>query len=288
MDSYLEEQSLGHKRKPLFSMIDFDHVIIDTLHLLLRGGGTLLDLAIGEIVERASWKEDCKGSKLIQLKPQSNKEDQEMKKEKIPVVVQQMKKIGVQFEFTQGKKGGISFKSLQGDQLKKTLKEFDLTQLFATERAGLIRQLWDGFLHLLEMIKRGNCHPQEISSKAKEWWELFCKKPTGGRYEIGRDGGLYSEQDATPYLHVLVEHSSDLVKMVGGLQPFSCDGLEKKGHLVQETFWRKTLKGGGKRKKEPIQSILELENRQLHWAIQEQDPINKKRKRNKLFKITKK
>lgn len=183
-----------------------------------------------------------------------------------------MLNIGVRFEFYQGKRGGVTFESLQGKDLKNVLANLKLSKLLNPRREALIPQLWSDFVLILDLIKKGDRQDSAyIKARAKAWWNLFTTPPTGEPNSRERIEGLYLMTDGTPYIHVFVEHCHQLVALHGGLDPFACDGLEKKGHLVQSFFWRRTMHGGGRHSLSPMQLFLERENRLLKWSRMDQE-----------------
>ena len=77
--------------------------------------------------------------------------------------------------------------------------------------------------------------------------------------------GMYAQDEVTPYIHILVDHCPKLAEIHGPLDIFACDGLEKKGHLFQMFFWRRTMKGGGIARQSPILLWMQRENRDIHF-----------------------
>ena len=167
-----------------------------------------------------------------------------------------MKEIGVTFEFLKDKKGNLNYKSLQGDQLRAALQKLDLRRFLEERQAAMCRDLWTEFLRIWTLIQKGKREDsQEIKFSAAAWWNLFISEPTGELNGEDWSPGLFTEEDATPYIHIFVEHAHQLVAKHGGLEIFCCDGLEKKGHLLQHFFWDQTMKGGGKQGN-PIREVM--------------------------------
>ena len=63
-----------------------------------------------------------------------------------------------------------------GDDKLCVLKNFDLTKLFDSKCAELIKSLWDGFAELYDLLGKRETDPQLFRLKAKEWYELFFKE----------------------------------------------------------------------------------------------------------------
>ncbi|RHZ61852.1 hypothetical protein Glove_345g94 [Diversispora epigaea] len=83
---------------------------------------------------------------------------------------------------------------------------------------------------------------------------------------------FYQASDITPYIHVLVYHIPEMIKIHNhfGLAAFSCSAVEKKNHQQVSHFFKKTTKDGGggkngKGRKSAILDILEHENRMLYF-----------------------
>ena len=80
---------------------------------------------------------------------------------------------------------------------------------------------------------------------------------------------MYHVQDITPYIHVLVNHVSEFLEIhrAFGLTAFSCSPVEKKNHMQVCLYFQNTLKDGGRERKSAILEILEHENRQLYFTL---------------------
>ena len=55
-----EWKKFGQNLLPLLQMIDFDHVIVDMLHVLLRIGNKLLGVLIEDILTNDQWEDNIK------------------------------------------------------------------------------------------------------------------------------------------------------------------------------------------------------------------------------------
>ena len=76
----------------------------------------------------------------------------------------------------------------------------------------------------------------------------------------------HSQNEVTPYIHVLVEHAPDLMKMHGNLAQFSNQGFEA-AHKYHKSLWLMTSRGGGKHKKSSILQMFELFYIQKHLIV---------------------
>jgi len=182
------------------------------------------------------------------------------------IIIKEMENLKIRFEFWKIRDtDSWNFTSLMGDDKLCVLRKFDLTKLFDSERAALIKSLWDGFAELYDLLGKRETDPQIFRLKAKAWYELFLKKTIiDPETNIILVQGLYRSSDLTPYIHVLVSHVWEFMSkhQRWGLNSFSCSAVEKKNHDHISYFFRKTLKNGGKfqNKNSAISEILKHEN----------------------------
>ena len=119
-----------------------------------------------------------------------------------------MENLKIRFEFWKIRDtNNWNYTSLMGDDKLCVLRNFDLTKLFNSERASLIKSLWIGFAELYDLLGEKETDPQYFCLKAKIWYELFLKKtvvdPITNNILVQ---GLYRSLDVTPYIHVLISH----------------------------------------------------------------------------------
>ncbi|RHZ53700.1 hypothetical protein Glove_438g53 [Diversispora epigaea] len=174
------------------------------------------------------------------------------------------------------------YTSLVGDDKEIVLKFFNLELLFRPSRANLIRKLWDEFYNLYCDIKDKMTDPIQLKKKAYNWLSLFLTPPQGKFGDSNFVQGLYMPNQITPYIHAVVYHGWELLKInqQWGLKAFSCSAVEKKNHDQVSTFFRKTLKNGGNplKKKSAIEEIIEYENRTLYYNYNSFSKNNKIKK----------
>ena len=51
---------------------------------------------------------------------------------------------------------------------------------------------------------------------------------------------VYQTENVTPYLHVLVSHMPEFLKLYGSISPFSQQGLEKLNDNITKSYFRST------------------------------------------------
>jgi hypothetical protein len=159
--------------------------------------------------------------------------------------------------------------SLMGDDKLKVLKNFNLGQILPPSRARKIHELWNRFNQIYHNLKSKKYNPQQFQFEAEDWLEIFLTPDTIIPNSNRIEKGLYSSNLITPYMHVLVYHMSEFMKIhqKWGVKAFSCAPVEKKNHQQVTHYFRQTLKGGGSKHKSVIRDILEYENRSLFYLF---------------------
>ena len=90
--------------------------------------------------------------------------------------------------------------------------------------------------------------------------------PTGDPRRKGYVKGLYTNNDVTPYIHVLIHHMYEFMMIHHdyGIKVFTCSPVGKKNH-----------KDGGKGRKKAVIEILEHENHLLYYNYNQIPTISK-------------
>jgi hypothetical protein len=90
-----------------------------------------------------------------------------------------------------------------GKNKLKVLKLFDLSKLFPRSHALQICDLWNKFLELYYALQKSTADINQFTSNVKEWLQQFSSC----------SNGFYQESDIIPYMHVLVYHIPELMKI---------------------------------------------------------------------------
>ena len=107
--------------------------------------------------------------------------------------------------------------------------------------------------------------------------------PDGG---VEVRGGVYSVRDVTPYLHIFVNHSVELMKVHGYLGQYSCQALELMNKLQRSIYTQAMGLGGRaavKRKREgkdpepAVHKVLKVDYRKRMYQT-EYAPMRKQLK----------
>jgi hypothetical protein len=240
----------GHIKTPLLPMIPLDHYVPDELHVMLRIWDRMWALVIQELKSENRFNDHAR-----------------------TVISMEMQRIFVRFNFWQDHDTqNWSYTSLMGGDKEIVLQSFNFEVIFNNERAILINQLWRDFYTLYKSMKEPEIDPSFFEIKARKWLDLFLTPFQGEPNTISFKKGLYRPKDITPYMHVLINHIPEFIKLHGRfvLAAFYCAGVEKKNHDQVSAFFRKTMKDGGKgvERKSAIFEILYYENRSMYFTQQ--------------------
>lgn len=237
----------GHYKPPLFDMIPIDHWIFDELHVMLRITDQLWSLVLHELIEEDLFDDVAR-----------------------EVITTEMYRIGVRFHFWKERDNdNWKYTSLMGNDKVKMLQQFNLDTILAPSRARQIRHLWNRFFDLYLVLRNLDTDPNVFSINTQEWLtEFLTTEHLNDNGQFVRS--LYMPSDITPYMHVLVYHGPELMRIHShwGLGTFSCEPVEKKNHQQVSYFFTKTMKDGGKlqHRKLAIEEIMEYENRNLYYC----------------------
>jgi hypothetical protein len=228
----------GQKARPIIDCIDFDHVVIDTLHVLLRITDAMLK---GITADFARFKPKDRN------RAQAN-------------FIAACKKVGVKFEFWNETPKKTVFTSLQGPDKLSLFDKADISMVFhdgialqeeeeRTEnlksRAAQHQSLWRQFMVVYELLRTNNPTATDIDdfrTSTAKFIDYFCKSNTSntGTGAIF-SGPLNTPETITPYMHALVHHCPDMMRTAakyGSMQTFCCQTLEAKNGRHTAFFHR--------------------------------------------------
>ena len=111
-----------------------------------------------------------------------------------------------------------------------------------------IQHLWDKLLNTIASKSATDITTQcisEFESRARQWGEDFVS--------------VYQRKHATPYIHALMNHVGEFLKIHGSILPFTQQGLEKNDVLTKSYFRLSNHQG-----EVALRQILEKQNRIEH------------------------
>ncbi|PKY59562.1 hypothetical protein RhiirA4_482393 [Rhizophagus irregularis] len=143
--------------------------------------------------------------------------------------------------------GKWDWTSLMGPDKKKVLQYFPIVNFIPGKRGEDIQKLWHDFYDLYLVLRSPNLTNSEIDNfenKVKQWIKLFCR-PSQGQINL----------------------SSQIPGKKFGIAVFFYFKYRKKNHNQVRLFFCGTTMGGGIRGKPVVHDIMEFENRQIYYLI---------------------
>ncbi|RHZ79022.1 hypothetical protein Glove_152g68 [Diversispora epigaea] len=160
------------------------------------------------------------------------------------------------------------------NQIEQVMKDIKIHFEFFKSKSNDIQKLWHDFYELYTILRKPFITNSEINNlkiKAKEWINLFCRPNQGQMNSPLQVHGLYKKEDVTPYMHVFSQHIPEFLEKLNeknlSIRYFSTFSLEKKNHNQVRLFFSGTTMGGGSKEKSVVYDIMEFENRQLYYLL---------------------
>lgn len=135
----------------------------------------------------------------------------------------------------------LEWTSLTGSDFKKLLKflpeQLANSTILDTSNKTKVIELWVAFGKLYSTLSEWNPPLDKIDfffEESKKWINEFL--------DLGRSLEGYDSKCITPYMHILVYHVPQLMKMYGGIKQFTGQGVEKTNDDIKLIYHRKTNK----------------------------------------------
>ena len=121
----------------------------------------------------------------------------------------------------------------------------------SSELCQQIQHLWEELLSLNSAVSKPAAELSdeciaEFVRRAREWGEKFV--------------AVYQRKNITPYIHAMINHVGEFMKIHGSIIPFTQQGLEKKNDIITKTFFRSSNHQGDA----ALRQIVEKQNRVEH------------------------
>ena len=202
---------------PLFENVEVACVVPDTLHLFLRIADQLMSQLIAYLRQLDNTDKVCTKFSGDRCKNMVKFEE----------FVQSLK-IEWNF-FIDREQKKISSRDFTGPEYVKIFSQIDLDSLIPQHpKLGLIKTLWRDFQCINEQLTK-NLSPDDI-----DHFEVFCRSWVKTYTEV------YQRKDITPYMHVLMNHIPEALKIHGCIAKFSQQSLEKLNDITTCWFFRST------------------------------------------------
>lgn len=216
--------------------------MIDNLHLFLRVSDVLIDLLICKLrrhdaIEKVKKFTAFDSEKYAHLDAYQN-------------FVTSLKIPG--FSFYVGKTSkALKCCTLTGPEKLKVLQHIDIQKLLPkveTEKCARIQRLWTELLALNQIFST----PAESLPKSK------IKEFERRARQWGRDFiNTYHADRVTPYIHAMVNHVGEFMKIHGAILPFTQQGLEKQNDTLTKNYFRSSCLQG----ETALRQLVEKQNR---------------------------
>jgi len=232
---------------PLFPMIPLSRVVIDNLHLFLRVADVLIDLLIVELKRHDAIE---KVKKFSSFDPEKFRH-----LDKFQNIVSSLGVPGYAFYVVKDSKR-LKSRTLTGPEKLKLFRNICIADLLPKQNpssAAKIQCLWEELLELNSLFSK---RPDEFcdaditnyEQKSREWGRKFIS--------------TYHEDNVTPYIHALMNHVGEFMKLHGSILQFSQHGLEKYNDVMTKEYFRATNHRG----EAALRQIMEKQNRLEHLS----------------------
>ena len=130
---------------------------------------------------------------------------------------------------------------------------------FDARKLSYIQQVWDGFTEIITTLDKPESQLNDAISSftdsAKEW--------------INKYTTVYPLKDTTPYMHILINHVAESVKLNGNLCQFTQQGLEKLNGDITKWYFGATSLCHEAAMKQILQKLNRIRKLQFNGAKQE-------------------
>lgn len=209
----------GCVEQPLFPSIPISHVVIDTLHLLLRISDVLMNLLLADLERHDELKK-------LNLK--------EFDPSKLPYMAKFQAFLnddcGIPFEIMINEKKEAKWRDLMGPEKHVLLQKISIPTLFPElSKAEERQEIWTQFYHLYKRICAESFSKDNIDhlqADLKQWMTTFL--------------AVYQSRHVTPYMHSFICHVPEFLTLYGNLTQFTQQGMEKLNDTSTKYYFRAT------------------------------------------------
>lgn len=205
-------EKCGCIRQPLFPSIATDHVVPDVLHLFLRVSDVLTNLLIMEL------------RRVDGINKNTSYIDRYVK-----FLNEQCKVSFYMYADKETKK--LQWRDLTGPEKIRVFNNFNFNYLFPDmPKVTIIQEIWKQFYSIYKELQSNKVvattELNKLQGKLNQWMALFTS--------------VYQTKHVTPYMHVMVSHIPEFLKLYGSIAPFSQQGLEKLNNEITKSYFRCT------------------------------------------------
>ena len=227
-----KKRNMSCLRTPVLPFIPVDCVVPDPLHLFLR----ISDQLVNQLVQILRHKDNIgKNSKNVDMTNCQN----------IASFEKFVKDMNIPWFFMTNKDTGLlQFRDFTGPEHKKIQDNIKLENLISWHpKLDNIKWLWEEFRHIIIAMKEPGADSDSVETRSRAW--------------VGKYAETFLAKDVTPYMHVLMNHVAESLKLHGHLNHFSQQAMEKLNDKVTSLFFRAT----NHRNTEAFVQVMQKQNR---------------------------
>ena len=121
----------------------------------------------------------------------------------------------------------VKWRDLIGPEKIKLFSKLVIPELFPDFPQGdKVQKIWQDFMAIYNLLRSAHTEKEQIKESATKWLKLFLD--------------VYQTKHVTPYMHTLVFHIPEFIKLYGSLAPFSQQGLERLNDSLTKDYFRST------------------------------------------------
>lgn len=145
--------------------------------------------------------------------------------------------------YTDKDSGLVKYRDFTGVEHKRIQSNINIPELLPSHpQLQSIVKLWSDFKNIMKSI----CNQEDVMKievQAREWVALYAN--------------VYLHKNITPYMHVLMNHIPEAMKIHGNLSLLSMQGVEKTNDQVTQWYFRCT----NHYSKQSLQQIMQKQSR---------------------------
>jgi hypothetical protein len=250
---FYPKEELGYKFKPLINFVEFDCIVIDTLHLFLRVTDKLFKILVNE------------------LNTADSNEDKDLDKRPMLKIYLDFleKKVNLTRPYYQKRdevtgKTAVILRNLNGNERLKVFKILfengkDFSDIFQSSSIDFttLSSVFIKFMNTFETLKNFNADDftmqkvESLKNDLLEWLEWFQLLNTDG--------------EITPYIHAFTMHTPELLILHKNINLFNVQGLEKLNDITTKIYHKNTNKQ--KTDKKYLTQLLNKRNRMEFYNL---------------------
>ena len=237
--SPIKQFNVSHQ--PLFPTIPLTHVVVDNLHMFLRVGDTLIDLLIGSLRVMDRVNQTLRVRNLDGLAH-------------LKIFENYLKQIGISgYSFWIGKQSKqLKWRTLTGPEKLILFLNIDIPTVFPQlPHKQEVQNLWKDFIVIHQLF---SSKPEDLSS------EIISQFETLSKAFVSEFISIYPAKHVTPYMHCMMHHVGDFMRLHGSILTFTQQGLEKYNDFMTKDYFRST----SHRNEQCLVQILQKQNRLEH------------------------